>query len=61
MSKLSDDMLKYRAINRISQHELAKRVGVSLQTINTVENGTQEPSRITAEKIRQVIYKAEDR
>lgn len=52
---LSEQMLRYRAKERISQGELAKRCGVSLQTINSIENGTQEPSKLTREKIRLVV------
>ena len=52
---LADEMVRYRAKERISQTELAKRVGVSLQTINSVETGQQTPSKLTEQKIRLVI------
>lgn len=52
---LQERMLDYRARERISQTELARRVGVTLQTINSVENGTQNPSKITLRKILLVI------
>lgn len=52
---LSEAMIEYRAKERISQTELAKRVGVSLQTINSIENGLQEPSKVTKAKIELVI------
>lgn len=52
---LQELMIDYRARKRISQTELAERVGVSLQTINSVENGTQKPSKITLRKILLVI------
>lgn len=58
---LSQDMLRYRAANRLSQEKLAHLCGVSLQTINSVENGTQLPSKVTEEKIKLVIYKEEDK
>lgn len=54
---LQDRMIEYRAKERISQTELAKRVGVTVQTINSVENGNQEPSKITRTKIELVIGK----
>lgn len=57
--KLSDAMVRYRAINDISQSELAARCKVTLQTINSVENGTQTPSRLTREKILLVIGEEE--
>lgn len=50
-------MLEYRARESISQKELARRVGVSLQTINSIENGLQEPSKLTEAKIYLVIEK----
>ena len=52
---LPEVMLEYRAKERISQTELARRVGVSLQTINSIENGLQEPSKVTRAKIELVI------
>lgn len=52
---LSDRMVKYRASERISQRELAARCGVTLQTINSIENGLQRPSRVTLAKIELVI------
>lgn len=54
---LQEQMLEYRAKNKISQQELADRVGVTLQTINSVENGHQKPSKVTEAKIRLVIEK----
>lgn len=53
--KLSEQMIRYRAKERISQKELAARCGVSLQTINSIENGIQDPSKVTEAKIRLVI------
>lgn len=52
---LAERMIEYRAKERISQKELADRVGVSLQTINSIENGLQEPSKLTKAKIYLVI------
>lgn len=52
---LQERMLDYRAKERITQTEMAARVGVSLQTINSVENGIQKPSKITLRKILLVI------
>lgn len=58
-SELSKKMLEYRAKENISQKELAKRVGVSLQTINSIENGIQEPTKLTEAKIYLVINNEE--
>ena len=54
---LGERMIKYRARERISQGELAERCGLSLQTVNSVENGTQTPSKLTIAKIELVIDK----
>ena len=56
---ISQEMIKYRAKNRISQSEMAKRCGVSLQTIYSIENELQEPTKVTQEKIRLVIDEEE--
>ena len=53
--KLSEEMVVYRAKHRLSQTDLAKLCGVSTQTINSVENETQNPSRVTIEKIKLVL------
>lgn len=53
--ELKEMMIRYRAKERITQSELAKRCGVSLQTINSVENGNQTPSKVTETKIRLVV------
>jgi len=58
---LSEEMVRYRAIERISQGELAARCGLSVQTINSIENETQVPSRVTLAKIRLVIGDKEER
>ena len=61
MSKtLSERMVMNRAKERISQAELARRCGVTLQTINSVENETQTPSRVTVVKIELVVGGADD-
>lgn len=52
---LAERMVQYRARERINQRELAERCGLSLQTINSIENETQTPSKITMVKIELVI------
>ena len=42
---LPERMIAYRAKENISQTEMAKRCGVTLQTINTIETGVQSPSK----------------
>lgn len=56
---LQEEMVQYRAKERISQTELARRCGITVQTINSVENGTQTPSKVTEAKIRLVIGNGE--
>jgi Predicted transcriptional regulators len=42
----------------ITQEELAKRIGVSRQTINAVESGKYVPSTVLALKMAQVFGKS---
>lgn len=57
--ELTELMVRYRAKHRISQEGLARLCGVSLQTINSVENGLQKPSKVTEQKIRMVVEEKE--
>ncbi len=57
---LQDRMIEYRARERLSQRELAERCGVSVQTLNSVEQGIQEPTKITKAKIELVVGKEEN-
>lgn len=52
---LGEEMLKYRARNKVSQEKAASIAGVAKQTWYSVENGLQKPSKITEMKIRLVI------
>ena len=54
---LAERMVEYRAKERINQTELAKRCGLSTQTINSVENCQQDASKVTIAKIELVIGK----
>ena len=58
-SDLMKKMVEYRAKENISQKELARRVGVTLQTINAIENGLQKPSKLTEMKICLVVEEKE--
>ena len=44
-----------RAILNITQAELAERIGVSRQTINTIEAGKYIPSTVLALKLAKVF------
>lgn len=52
---LGFEILKYRAKNNLSQKEMAKRCGVTTQTIFNIEHDIQTPSKLTEMKIRMVI------
>ena len=54
---LIDQMVRYRAKHNLSQAKFAELVGVSVQTINSIETGQQEPSKMTEAKILLVIEK----
>lgn len=57
---LQEKMIWYRAKHRITQGELARRCGVSTQTINSVENGLQNPTKLTETKILLVVEQEEE-
>lgn len=46
-----------RAIKNITQAELAEQVGVSRQTINTIESNKYVPSTVLALKIAKIFGK----
>jgi putative transcriptional regulator len=46
-----------RAIKNMTQAELADRIGVSRQTINTIESNKYVPSTVLALKIARVFEK----
>ena len=46
-----------RAIHNLTQDELAKKISVSRQTINSIEKNRYVPSTILAIKISQVFNK----
>ena len=41
---LKNRLKEYRALNKISQNELAKKVGVSRNTISSIETGQYSPT-----------------
>lgn len=46
-----------RAIKNLTQDDLAKLIGVSRQTINSIEKGRYVPSTVLALKISQIFEK----
>ena len=53
---LQRKMIVFRAKYNMSQRKLAKMCNLCVQTINTVELGIQNPSKITIQKIAQWMY-----
>ena len=54
---LRQKMLDYRARHNISQYKLAELCKLTPQTICNIENGTQSPSKLTYQKILNLIEK----
>ena len=52
-------MLEYRARHNISQLKFAKMCKLTPQTVCNIENGLQEPSKLTKQKILNLIEKGE--
>jgi putative transcriptional regulator len=46
-----------RAVKNLTQDELAKLIGVSRQTINSIETGRYVPSTVLALKISKIFEK----
>lgn len=46
-----------RAINNFTQEELAKKIGVSRQTINSIETNRYVPSTLLALKLSKLFNK----
>lgn len=56
MSEALDNRIRvYRAEHRMSQGELAERIGVSRKTISTIEVGRFVPSTVIALKIARAF------
>lgn len=53
--ELSRKIIEYRAKHNLSQVDFAKLCKVSTQTACNVENGVQTPSKLTLQKILNVI------
>lgn len=51
----AEKILEYRATHNISAREFAKMCKLSLQTVYSIENGIQTPSKITRLKIEHVL------
>jgi putative transcriptional regulator len=54
-AELENSLKEHRARLKLTQAELADRVGVSRKTINTVENGVFTPSATLALKLAHAL------
>ena len=54
---LRQKILDYRARHNISQYKFAELCNLTPQTVCNIENGVQEPSKLTKRKILNVIEK----
>lgn len=59
LEELGRKMVVFRAKKDISQKQLAKMCLLSHQTINSIELGVRNPTRLTEQKILNVIEKGE--
>jgi len=49
--RINERILRYRAVNNLSQEEFAKKMGVSRCLINLLENEKREPSKMFLQKM----------
>ena len=59
-NELGKKIVCYRAKYNLSQTEMAKLCKLTLQTIWNIENGVQTPTRLTKQKILNVISKGKE-
>ena len=59
-NELGEKIVCYRAKYNLSQTEMAKLCKLTLQTIWNIENGVQTPTRLTKQKILNVISKGKE-
>lgn len=52
---LQEEMREYRIKHGLSQKKFAELCGLSTQTVNSIEQGIQNPSILTEGKIRLVL------
>ncbi|WNS45539.1 helix-turn-helix transcriptional regulator [Paenibacillus sp. MMS20-IR301] len=55
MNELNNRVREFRARDRLSQSELAQKIGASRQTIALIERGDYSPSVVLALKIAEVF------
>jgi transcriptional regulator with XRE-family HTH domain len=55
MSKLADKIRQCRDLKGWTQEQLARNVGVSLNTVQRWESGRTQPSPLAMEKLQKVL------
>lgn len=55
MKLLSETLVEKRKEIELTQQEMAKKIGVSRQYYNDIENGKRQPSVGTAKKIGELL------
>jgi len=55
---IARDIIRQRTAAGLTQEQLAKRAGVSTETISRLEGGKHKPQAATIEKIDEVFRKA---
>lgn len=54
-----DRIIEYRARHNMSQEDFAIECKVCLMTVNAIENGKRNPTKLTKAKIEYVLQKGE--
>lgn len=52
---IGDAIVTFRAQHGLSQRAFAAKAGISLQTVYSIENDLQTPSKLTRKKIELVL------
>ena len=55
MPQLADKIRQYRVLKGWTQEQLARNIGVSLNTVQRWESGKTHPSPLAAEKLQKVF------
>lgn len=58
LDKLIKDLESYRLENKITQEELADKMGIAFSTVNRWLNGKNKPSKIQTHQIKKLLDKA---
>lgn len=56
---LKERILEFRAKHNLSQEDFANLCQVNIMTINTIETGKRNPTKLTIAKIERVLKKDE--